>query len=434
MDKKDKRQKIIVKLVCVLLSFGLWLYVTNVQSSIRTYTLKGVPVRLVNTQSLNQFNLAISPGQEFTVDIKIEGDSKYIYSVTKEEFSLVADMGEYALKTGNNNIPVQVVNSPSQVNIQNDSNLIVAVKLEKLIKKEFDTVSNVNITYSNNVYKKNESFTSEKVQVSGPESSVNKIDRVALVGQLKNVSGNITKQFPLEALDSNGEVVKDVTLSKTIGKISVSVNNGKSIDIETSTTGQLPDGYKISKITPDITAVQVVGDTNVISQLKSLKTEPIDLSGITETTDKKVKIILPEGVKLATGDGYVNVKIEVLKEENKKDETEKNTTKNFDIPITYTGLNDKLEINNKTETISITVNGKQTDLDNLTSGDFSATLDLGSYNKSGTFEGEPNVKLNKNIDAKISNVGKVKFSLKDKDKATSTDNNENKQDNNKKTT
>ena len=80
MDKKDKRQKIIVKLVCVLLSFGLWIYVTNIQSSIRTYTLKDVPVRLLNTKSLNQFNLAISPGQDFTVDLKIEGDSKYIFS------------------------------------------------------------------------------------------------------------------------------------------------------------------------------------------------------------------------------------------------------------------------------------------------------------------------------------------------------------------
>lgn len=434
MDKKDKRQKIIVKLVCVLLSFGLWIYVTNIQSSIRTYTLKDVPVRLLNTKSLNQFNLAISPGQDFTVDLKIEGDSKYIYSVTKGEFSLVADMGEYALKTGVNNIPVQVVNSPSQVNIQNDSNLIVSVKLEKLVSKEFNTVSNVNVTYANGVYKKEESFTSEKVQVSGPESSVNKVERVALVGQLNNVNGNITKQFPLEALDSNGEVVQGVILSKSTGSISVAVNNGKSINIEPTVTGNLPSGYTLSKVTSDITAVQVVGNQNIISNLKSLKTEPIDLSGITETTEKKVKIILPDGVKLATGDGYTNVKIEVSKDEGKKDESEKNITKNFDVNIKYTGLNDKLDISNNTPTINITVSGKQGDVDSLTSGDFTGTFDLSSYSKAGTFEKEPNVKLNKNVNVTIQNIGKVKFTLKEKDTTTSTDNNQNNEDNSKKTT
>ena len=104
MDKRNTKQTLVIKLVCVLLSFGLWLYITNIQSPIRTYTLKDVSVKLLNTQSLKQFGLAISPKQTFTVDLSLEGDAKDIYSVTKDQFSLTADLGEYALKTGINNI------------------------------------------------------------------------------------------------------------------------------------------------------------------------------------------------------------------------------------------------------------------------------------------------------------------------------------------
>lgn len=428
MDKKDKRQKLIVKLVCVLLSFGLWIYVGNVQSSIRSYTIKNVPVKLVNTDALRQFNLAISPDQDFTVDIKIEGDSKYIYSVTKEDFSLVADMGEYALKTGVNNIPVQVVNSPSQVNIENNDNLIVSVKLEKMITKEFNTVSNVNITYANGVYKKNENFTSEQVSVSGPESAVNRVSRVALTGTINNVSGNITKAFPLEPLDENGDVVQGVTLSKSTGTISIGVNNGKSLSVQPNITGSLPSGYKLVSATPNITSVEVLGDANTIASIQSLKTEPIDLSNITDDTEKMVKVIVPNGIKLANSNGDVTVKIDVEKESEPKPGVNQEITKNFEIPVNYTGLDSSLDITDKSQTVTFTVKGKQSDVDSLNNGNFSCAVDLSSYKEAGTFEKDADIKLANNTSVTVSNPSKIKFTLQQKSTPTDKDQNNDKSD------
>ena len=92
MDKRNTKQTLGIKLLCLLLSFILWLYVSNVQNSVRTYTLKDVPVKVLNTESLKSYGLALAPDQNFSVDLKLEGDVKYIYSVSKDQFALTADI------------------------------------------------------------------------------------------------------------------------------------------------------------------------------------------------------------------------------------------------------------------------------------------------------------------------------------------------------
>ena len=97
MDKSENRT-LIVKIICVLLSFGLWLYVSNVENPLRTYELKNIPVELINEDSLTNSKFAIANKQQFTVDLKLEGPSSEVVKVKKEDFKIIADMSTYALK------------------------------------------------------------------------------------------------------------------------------------------------------------------------------------------------------------------------------------------------------------------------------------------------------------------------------------------------
>ena len=99
MDK-GKDQTLIVKLICILLSFGLWLYISNVENPVRTYEIKKVPVELVNTDILKNSNFSVVDNQQFTVDLKLEGPSSEMSKVKKEDFKIVADMATYALREG----------------------------------------------------------------------------------------------------------------------------------------------------------------------------------------------------------------------------------------------------------------------------------------------------------------------------------------------
>lgn len=423
MDKRNTKQTLGIKLLCLLLSFILWLYVSNVQNSVRTFTLKDVPVKVLNTESLKSYGLALAPDQNFSVDLKLEGDVKYIYSVSKEQFALTADIGEYALKSGINKIPVNVINYPEQINIKNNGNLTIEVKLEKLVSKEVSTTSDVNVKFAKGAYKQKEQFTSEKVSVSGPKSAVDRVETVALVGTLEDVSSNTTKEFPFKPLDADGKVVHGVTLSKNTGVISIGVNNGKSVNIVANIVGNLPVGYKLINTTLSRQTAQIIGSDSKLNNITSLKTEEIDLSNITSSTEKQVKIIAPDGISLLGGESTVTVKFDVQKEENK--ETTNNTTTNnndnnkisktISIPVNYKGLDNSLELSNETKTISFKIEGNKTDVESLNDSNFSCNFDISKYKDAGTFDGSPKIEItNSASKVTISDVGGIKFTLSKK--------------------
>lgn len=97
---KTKDSTLIVKLICLLLSFGLWLYISNVENPVRTYEIKNIPVELINEDYLTGSKFAIVNKEQYTVDLKLEGPSSEVIKVKKEDFKVVADMSAYALKSG----------------------------------------------------------------------------------------------------------------------------------------------------------------------------------------------------------------------------------------------------------------------------------------------------------------------------------------------
>ena len=82
MDNKEKN-KLIVPIICVLLSIGLWIYVTNVENKIRTTEISKIPVELVNLDALTSSKLALSPDQELYATLKVEGNNLDIRNYRK---------------------------------------------------------------------------------------------------------------------------------------------------------------------------------------------------------------------------------------------------------------------------------------------------------------------------------------------------------------
>lgn len=149
MGKNNKKRKIIsqvlkivkeknlmVKLVCLLLSFGLWIYISNIENPIKQYTITNIPVQIVNLDVLKEDNLTLAPDQNFTISLTIQGTSTNIYSINKSQFTVVANLSNYTLKSGDNSIPVEITNSPNNVNIKNNGVLRINIKLENITEKQ----------------------------------------------------------------------------------------------------------------------------------------------------------------------------------------------------------------------------------------------------------------------------------------------------------
>lgn len=406
MDKGKKDKTLTIKLICLLLSLGLWFYITNVENPVRTSELKNIPVELINIDYIANSKFAISENQQFTVDLKLEGPSSEVIKAKKEDFKIVADMSAYALKSGENTIPVQIVNYPENINIKNNGFLGIKVKLEDLIKKELPVKSKINLQYKQNIHEKDQTISPANVNVSGPKSSIDKIYEAVITGEEKDINSNIQKNYDIKFLDASGNEIKGIETDYDKAQLTVTITNGKNVPVTLKTIGTLPDGYFFDGSELSRNTVNITGSSEDLDKIKSIETQPVDLSNITSTKEINTKLNLPQNVSVQQGDDDVRVKINIRHDAN--------ITKTITANVQYIGLSDALTIEGSTTTVNVTLSGAKSILDNVTVSNMQVVMDLSNVTNEGTFEYTPTVTIIDADNVTISNVGNVSITVKKK--------------------
>lgn len=405
MDKSENRT-LIVKIICLLLSFGLWLYVSNVENPLRTRELNNIPVELINEGSLVDSKFAIENKQQFTVDLKLEGPSNEVLKAKKEDFKIVADMSAYALKVGENSIPVQIISAPQNINIKNNGFLGIKVNLEELVKKDFTIKSKVKVTYKENIYEKEQTIDPKTVTVTGGKSSIDKITDAILVGEEKNVEKNLQNDYDIKFIDSYGNEVGNIESDNKTAKLSISVTNGKAVPINLKTSGNVSNGFVLDGYELSRNNVNVFGDSGKLSKVQAIDTEPVDISSLQEDSEINAKLSLPDGINVEDGDNVVKVKFKIKKDEN--------ATKNITCNVQIKNLNDAFLAETENLTANVTVIGTQAALDKISSDNINVVLDLSNLNEPGTFNYTPQATLVNASNVSISDIGSVKIVVKKK--------------------
>ena len=354
MGKNNKKRKIIsqvlkivkeknlmVKLVCLLLSFGLWIYISNIENPIKQYTITNIPVQIVNLDVLKEDNLTLAPDQNFTISLTIQGTSTNIYSINKSQFTVVANLSNYTLKSGDNSIPVEITNSPNNVNIKNNGVLRINIKLENITEKTMPVKSELNVTTSNSTYVKNISFSTNQITVSGPEETVNEVSKLVVRGNVTANNSTTTASFPVVAVDSSGNVVNDVVLSTNNVQTTITVEKGKLVPIKVQTTGELRAGLRLENIIANPNTIKILGSESVLDSTDEILSEPINLNSITGNETIITNLIVPRNITLLPNENEINVDVKVSGADENNSENVINgnteTTKTFEIPITIEG-------------------------------------------------------------------------------------------------
>lgn len=407
MGKGNKNKSLVAKLICLLLSFGLWLYISNVENPVRTYELKGVPVELINKESISKSNLAIVGEESFTVDLTLEGATSEITKAKKDSFKLTADMSSYALKNGENIIPIQIVSYPQNINIKNNGFLGIKIKLETLITKDVSLKSQVNITYKENIYKKDLTVSPQKATISGPESQVNKVDRGILVGSIENLEKDINKKFPIKFITKDNKEVKGITSNANEAELNIKINNGKTVPINIKTIGNSNEGISIESMVVEPKSVHIIGEDKILNSINSIDTQEINISNITADAEVNTNLNLPEGVTIQENSQNVKVKFAVKKAQE--------VTKNISCAVEYTNLNPNLIIDSSKSTANVSISGLESVINSITETELKATVDLSNISEAGNYTYKPSVNsANNRTDFNILSVDDVQIVLKNK--------------------
>lgn len=401
MDNWKNKQKIIVQLVCLLLSLGLWIYVTNIENPIKSYELSRVPVEIKNADSLKDAGLALSPNQEFYVNLKIEGNSQDLFSVDKSDFTISVDLNEFVLKNGENKITVNIENSPSTVKIKNSNGLTITINTEAYSTKEVPVKSKINVISKSSYYVATPIFTPETIIVSGPESLVNKVTKVVAEGEESNAVKTIVKDYIVTPVDENDKEITGVELSQKWAEAIIEINEGKIVPIKINTTGTLPSGLRLKSISSTTTEIGITGPESALSSINEIGTETINLSEIKDSTNIDVALGIPDGILIHNGENSITVSIVV----------EKVQTKEFIIDYSMIGQQEGITVVPDNNKVTITVSGFEDVLNTLTEANFTAELDVSEYIEEGEFSKVPTVNLVGVDNVNIDNVSEIKLTV-----------------------
>lgn len=384
--KVIKEKNLLVKFLCLLISFGLWIYVSNVENPIKQYTITNIPVQIINSDILKSDNLAIVPNQTFTISLTIQGSSSNIYNINKSQFTVVADLSNYALKAGTNSIPVEIMSSPDNVNIKNNGVLRININLESIIEKTMSVQSELNVTTSDDTYVKDISFSTPNITISGPEDSVNKVAKLVVRGNITANSAKTTASFPVEAVDSSGNVVNNVTLSTTNVDTIITSESGKAVPIKVQTTGGLKKGLTLESIVANPNTVKIIGKQSDLNNIDEVLSEPIDLSSITGDETIITSVITPDNIALLPNEKKIEVQVKTNSSSDSSNNEVGNieeNTRTFELPVSVVGSLNGYNVNLSNDTVTVILRGTEEELNNIEPSDLSCEIDISKLTEEG---------------------------------------------------
>jgi YbbR domain-containing protein len=171
-------------------------------------------------------------------------------------------------------------------------------------------------------------------------------DRIALVDHVEvrmNLSDErnpiVNRSYSLIAVQANGSTVRNITLNPDSVTCSVDIQPRSDVfqmPVLPRVEGSPPAGYDFegySVVKPD--TVGLTGNRRAISDLGGLvRTQPIDLTGKTETFTVDVQVELPEGVSLVPENQLISVTVTIS--------SQISTRQYEDVPVEITGLDPTL--------------------------------------------------------------------------------------------
>lgn len=399
MDARNKKQDILVKFICLLCSFGLWIYISNVENPTITKTIKDVEVSILNEDVLANSKLVMMPNQTFKVNVVIQGASSNVYAVKSEDFKLSVDLSSYALKKGDNTILVNVEKSPSNVNIKQTENLKVTVVLDDFVEKSIPIKTDVNVASKKGTYPSTPIVDPVNATISGPAQYVEKVESVVASGEAKDVENDVVLTSKLVAVDKNNRPIKEVTINPVTANVVVPIKKGKTVPVSIKTKGSLNSNLLMKSMEPSPESVEITGDESVLRNITSIDTEVIDLSLITTSKDIMAKVKLPQGISLVNNtSGTVTIKFNI----------EGISQKTLNVPITINGVGDGLTASLDKESVSITIQGPSNILDGIT--ELNGYIDASNLGE-GTSEVAPNIKLQDGVTMVSTSPNKLKLTI-----------------------
>ncbi len=310
------KNKVLMVLLSLLISFGLWLYVVTAISPESEKTVEDIPVELTGASRLDAKNLIVVSGTEnLRMNLTLKGNRSDLRLLNSSNIIITADLsgikdaGEHRVSCA-----VSFLSGTADAEVLTQEpeyiTVVVAEQDAKTVDVKTTFIGSVPEGYEADRKKVEMDHTS--VTVKGPKDIVEQIDHVGITVDMTDQQIAFRQECRPILYGKNGiPILNDKFISMNVDKITATVHvyRAKKVslvyDYRYAGSGMNADMVTLIP-TREVT---VLGSDEALSRIESQYTIPVDLSKYTESTT--VKMQLPISDELL---GSVTCKEDILLE------------------------------------------------------------------------------------------------------------------------
>ena len=398
--KKNMINKFTLKVLSLIIAILIWLLVRNVDDPIVVRTFYEIPVSIENASYLAE-NLEIPllvDGKD-TVKVRVKGARSVVSKLKKEDIKAVADMTQIISKdTTPIMVPVEVTGtgiSDSDITVR-PRNIQVDIEKQKSVEKTI-AVSTGDTQPDKDYEIGNLKANPEKVTISGPETIINKIDKVvALIDVTGRKESNIEIKSQLKIYDKNLDELSPKQLEylniKEISDNTIRIQAQfwkvkQNVKIKAEYSGEPKRGYEADSINLVPDTISVAGTDEALKKLEQegntleIPGKYIDVTDKTGDFEQNIDLseLLPEDLKLVRDlNSSVIATVKILPY----------NSRDYEVSVTQIEADNKaedLDLVFQDEQITIRAKAKEQDLDSLSAANIQVQIDLSGYGE-GEYE------------------------------------------------
>lgn len=357
-----------IKILCLALAFGLWVYVANDGFESRSFD-EEIPIKYINLPQ----GLAVA-NELSGASVKFRVPSSITQTVKPEDFKIYVDLEN--LGAGEHELPVKITASETDVKIINIDPKTLKVVLDNRAVERFsinvETYGEVGAGFATAQPK----LSADEVEVSGAESVLGSVSKIVAPIELSGEVADIRRVVSLKAYDKSGKEIKVLEFNPKNVEVGISLTKElslKTLGIKVNTTGSPEEGFLVKSVIAEPSAKVFKGQKDALDELEFIETESVNLAGLIQSGTQEIALKLPAGIESEDGNAKVNVKINLEALE---------TTKKVKAGFSFRNLASGLKVSSfAPQSVEVTFKGKADVLSSLTGDDVHVNIDLSGLNE-----------------------------------------------------
>lgn len=294
----------------ILASFITWIAVSSHDSDIVPVTISDIPIEIPLSENAKQDGLRIFSGHNITARVDITGNRIIVGQVTKDNIQVTAPQAASTIMSpGNYTLEL----SAKKVGVLQDYTIISGVKpsvitvmVDRYREAEFEIEPDIDFVSKPGYFVGNTVLSTPKVTLSGPETEISKIKKVAVKSSVPGqISSTVHLKLPIIMYDAYGQPITSETITSSVDEVEATIpilmqkeveiapnfiNAPENIDFK---NGSYKDCVRVvpSKIV-------VAGPDYIVSDLKKIELDGIDLNNVNLEKNKlTMPINLPQNCR-----------------------------------------------------------------------------------------------------------------------------------------